>query len=83
MGITTVKLLCQKLLMENPSLNWFKPVCAQLLDITDSQKRHGHIKFQFSFILCKINFKDYLDKYLNTHISFKPYSDFQSRCSDE
>ena len=29
---------------QKPSLNLLKPVCAQLLDIIDSQKRHGHIK---------------------------------------
>ena len=38
MEITTVKLVSQKLLIEN-SLNWLKPVCAQLLDITYSQKK--------------------------------------------
>ena len=38
----------------------------------DLQKRRGHIKLQFSFILYKIrsNLKDYLDKY-PTHISYK------------
>ena len=44
MGITTVKLVSQKLLMKKPSFNWFKPVYVQLSDITDSQKRYGHIK---------------------------------------
>ena len=29
---------------EKNNLNWFKPVYAQLSDITDSQQRHGHIK---------------------------------------
>ena len=45
---------------------------------TDLLKRHGHIKLQLSFILYKIrsNFKEYLDKYPNTHI-------FQSsQCND-
>ena len=40
----TVKLLVQKLLFKTNSLNWFKPVCAQLSDITDSKKRHEHMK---------------------------------------
>ena len=44
MGITTVKLVTQKLLMKKTSLNWVKPVYAQLSDITDSQKRYCHIK---------------------------------------
>ena len=38
MGIAIVNLVYQKLLMTKTTLNWFKPVCAQLLDITDSQK---------------------------------------------
>ena len=36
-------------------MNWFKPVYTELSDITDPQRRHGHIKLSFSFILCKIN----------------------------
>ena len=38
MGITTVKLVSQKLLIKKTSLNWFKVLCAQLSDGTDSQK---------------------------------------------
>ena len=67
MGIK-VKLVIQKILTKT-SLTLFKPVCAQLTDISDSQKRHGHIKLSFSFIICKINLNDYLNKYLNIHIS--------------
>ena len=37
MAITIVKLISQKLLIKN-SLNWFEPICAQVSDITDSQK---------------------------------------------
>ena len=29
------------------SLNLFQPVCAQLSDITGSQKRHGRLKYFF------------------------------------
>ena len=36
MGITTVKLVSKKLLIKKSSLNWFKPISAQLSDITDS-----------------------------------------------
>ena len=43
MGITTVKLVSQKLLVKT-SLNWFIPGSAQLSDITDSQKIYGLIK---------------------------------------
>ena len=67
MGITTVKLISQKLLKKK-QFKWFKPVYPQLSDISDLQNRHGHIKIQFSIIICKINFKDYLDKYSNTYI---------------
>ena len=69
MGITTVKLVSQKLLIKKPSMNWFKPVYTELSDITDPQRRHGHIKLSFSFILCKNNFKEYLGKYTNIHRS--------------
>ena len=34
MGITMVKLVSQKLLIKN-RLNWIKPVCAQLSEITN------------------------------------------------
>ena len=44
MGITRVKLVSQKLLTQKNNLNWFKLVCPQLSDITDSQNRDGHIK---------------------------------------
>ena len=37
MGITIVKLISQKLLIKN-GLNCFEPICAQVSDITDSQK---------------------------------------------
>ena len=36
MGITTVKLVSQKLFISKISFNGFKPVCAQLSEITDS-----------------------------------------------
>ena len=51
-------------------MNWFKPVCAQPLESIDLflfTKKYGHIKLQFSFILCKIDFESYLDKYPNIH----------------
>ena len=38
-------------------------------DITDSQKRYGQLKIWFSFLLCKINFKEFLDKYPNIYLS--------------
>ena len=41
MEITIVKLVRQKLLIKT-SLNWLKPVCDQLSDITDSQKNWSH-----------------------------------------
>ena len=68
MGITTVKLVSQKLLMKkNPvwmGLYQFMLSCQILL----IHKKYGHIQLKFSFILCNINFKDYLDKYPNIHI---------------
>ena len=72
MGITTVKLVSQKLLIKKSSMNWFKPVYTELSDITDPQRRHGHIKLSFYFILCKltlINIWENTPKY----ISLKPY----------
>ena len=68
MGITTVRLDSKKLLIRKTSLNWFKPVHGQLSDSTDPQRRHGHITLEFSFILCKNNFKDYLAKHAYIHI---------------
>ena len=44
MGITTVKLVSQKLLMKKPVWTGLKPVYAQLSDIIDSQERYGYIK---------------------------------------
>ena len=34
----------QSEITDKNSLNWFKPGCAQLLDITDSQNRLSHMK---------------------------------------
>ena len=34
----------QSEITDKNSLNWFKPGCPQLLDVTDSQKRLGHMK---------------------------------------
>ena len=49
MGITTVKLVSQKLLIKH-SLNWFKPVCAQLIHNKDKVGAEIDVIFvDFSF----------------------------------
>ena len=43
-GNSNSKISQSEITDQKPRLNLFKPVGAQLSYITDSQKRHGHIK---------------------------------------